>query len=266
MLSEQSCCKLVAFSDETEPTASLGLFQPLPYEQPASDPWSWQVSHEQMLRKIGSFTKCLQILPAGPLPILPSSPLWENMHVCPQPLSSGSFLMGLALKAWRGGGALQELVSSASPHPQGEMLPAQPAWLGEWRWPLALLTQPQFEDILNWRYGKWLVLKMQPSSNWGYSSCADTLYSCTQKIQVPSAYTCITCIKKQCSACLLLGWAPLLDDSWEAVREAGLHLGFCFHPKHVLELVTDLPLSHNVWYEGVGLVRGLGWCCKRTRG
>lgn len=58
------------------------------------------MSGEQMLRKIGSFTKCLQILPAGPWPILPSSPLRENMHVCPQPLSSESFLMGLVLKAW----------------------------------------------------------------------------------------------------------------------------------------------------------------------
>lgn len=83
-----------------EATARLGFFQPLPFEQPALVPWSWQVSREQMLRKIGSFTKCLQILPAGPLPTLPSSPLRENMHVCPQPLSPGSFLMGLVLKAW----------------------------------------------------------------------------------------------------------------------------------------------------------------------
>lgn len=82
---------------------TAGFFQPLPFQQPALGPWSWQVSREQMLRKIGSFTKCLQILPAGPLPILPPSPLRENMHVCPQPLSSGSFLMGLVLKACGGG-------------------------------------------------------------------------------------------------------------------------------------------------------------------
>lgn len=105
---------------------TAGFFQPLPFQQPALGPWSWQVSREQMLRKIGSFTKCLQILPAGPLPILPPSPLRENMHVCPQPLSSGSLLMGLVLKAW--GGALQGLVSSSLPHPQGEMSLTQPGW------------------------------------------------------------------------------------------------------------------------------------------
>lgn len=139
----QNCCELISFGDGMEVTASLGLFHSSPFEQPASDPWTWQESREQMLRKIGSFTKCLQILPAGPLPILPSSPLWENMWVCPQLLSSGSFLMRLVLKAR---GALQELASSPSPPPQGEMSPTQP-WLGKQRWPPALLGARHSPDL-----------------------------------------------------------------------------------------------------------------------
>lgn len=116
-------------------TVSLGFLQPLPFEQPALVPWSWQVSGEQMLRKIGSFTKCLQILPAGPWPILPSSPLRENMHVCPQPLSSESFLMGLVLKAW--GGFAGTCVLLITPSTRRNV--AFAAWVGKWRQPPALL-------------------------------------------------------------------------------------------------------------------------------